>query len=283
MNSTNTNTTESDYHSEAIEQDIATTRNRMDETWQKLTEKAEPNELFGSLYDWMKDKLEHLDHTATADHLKEAGNRAGRIIRDNPVPVALGVAALGSTLLPSSSDRHDASSPVNDDHSNRFANLRETSQERLEQGREKLSGTAEQAKTVASEKAAQVRESADKALGKVQEATHQTGEHVNEIAQKTAEKVGATTRTNPLAICAGALVSGFALGLLFPKSEQEEKLYGRAANKVKTKATTACRKALEKTREQIREKQLDAQGLEHRAETAINNGADQLEESIAAS
>ncbi|MBK1834544.1 DUF3618 domain-containing protein [Roseibacillus ishigakijimensis] len=265
MNNPNDPIEDQNAHAEAIENDIESTRQRMDSTWQKLAEKAEPNELLSSLYDWMSEKLDHLETSQATEGLKEAGHKAGRFVRENPVPLALGVAAVGSAFLPPS---------------DRYREMGREANERLHHWGRRGRESAREVRNRTAEKVAPARMATERTLEKVSQATSEQKEEVKQASQEVVRQAQSSTQDHPLVLCAGAALSGFALGLILPKSEKEEKLYGKTATAVRQRASQACRSAVTSVRDEIRAHRLDREGLQERAKEAVDRGADQAEEAL---
>lgn len=282
----NTQISDNQNEAVAIEKDIVETRNRMDGTINRLAAKADPSDLVDSIYQWGRRKIDNMDSQGSADSLKNVASEAGRLVKENPVPVALGLAAIGSTFLPSSEESDGSSSD------GKLASLKNTASEKLDSFKELTADKTSEIKEAIGSKTGSLQEKVgdgtshlrEKAEGHLQNASAQLSEakgrtsgHTSALGDRIATRFETTKNENPLSLCAGVLVSGFVLGLLLPKSRQEEKLYGSAAHVAKAKLVEKSRTMADEAKARISEKR---QHLVNRTEEAIDQYGNRIEEKI---
>lgn len=258
---------------DTLEKGIVETRNRMTDTLDRLADKADPGDLIDSLYQWGRRKIESLDSHNSGDSLRNAAHEAGRFVKENPVPVALGLATIGSTFF-----THQR------DHSEARGGLSQFQEEASEKVTELKNSTTEKAETLkqqVTEKTEELRDAVDepieKASSQISEITHKASEKAGELAETVTNQLKSAKDENPLPLCAGLLVSGFVLGLLVPKSRREEKLYGAAADRAKTKLVEKGRAIADEAKAKLSENRLDRQGLTGRAKDAVNEYEERLQ------
>jgi gas vesicle protein len=285
---------------EVIEKDMNDTRGRMGGTMDKLADKANPSDILDGVYQWGRRKMDNFDTHAPADSVKSAAHEAGRLMKENPLPVALGLAAIGSAFIPHGDEdsdeaesgkfaemKHRAGEKASDYRhraADKAGRLRNRVSEKTSHLHDQVTDRTSHLQNKASQKADHLKETTSEHAHNVADHVSETADHVSEKASELGDKVtGKFRRTkegNPMALCAGALVSGLVVGLLLPKSRQEEKLYGDAANRAKRKLADKGRTMADEAKAKLSEKRLDRQGLAERSEEAIDSYGDQVESSI---
>jgi gas vesicle protein len=127
------------------------------------------------------------DATPDREEVKEVGRRAGGIVQENPLGLAIGAAALGfigGLLLPSTQVEDERLGTVADQVKEQ---ARQTGQEAIEHGKQIAHDTAQTASQRAQEVAAEVKDTA-------QEAAQQHAEALKESAQDSAETIKQTAQ-----------------------------------------------------------------------------------------
>lgn len=286
----NSQFSDNDQNPTKIEQDIVETRNRMDGTLDRLAAKADPSDLIDSIYQWGRRKIDGLDSGSSSDSLKSAAHEAGRLVKENPVPIALGLAAIGSTFFANHSSSADSA-----ENEGKIANLKSSASEKLHDYKDAAAEKAHDLKETLATKTEAIRDKVSQSTSEIRDTTggqvQNASSHLSDAAQKTSDKVSelgdavsgrfkSTKEDNPLPLCAGILVSGFVLGLLLPKSRQEEKIYGAAADTAKAKLVEKSRAIADNAKAKLSEKRLDRQGLTARTENAIDEYGNRLEEHL---
>jgi gas vesicle protein/ElaB/YqjD/DUF883 family membrane-anchored ribosome-binding protein len=242
-----------------IEHEIERTRERMSSNIDALGERLSPDNLKQQAKEAIAGKAQDMVANV-GDQARETGGRMIDFITENPLPVA--AVTLGAIWL--FSMRRGSRSEVSGD---RMASFAYTGPERRQpNGRPGLGRRLV-------DRAASVRDT-------VGEAASHAGERIGELkdrAEQRAGKLGGTARArardakgglkhmlaeNPLALAAGAVVLGLALGMLLPETEPENRLMGETrddlgdrisnvAGRVKDAAIEAGRDVKETVRQEI--------------------------------
>ena len=242
-----------------IEHEIERTRERMSSNIDALGERLSPDNLKQQAKEAIAGKAQDMVANV-GDQARETGGRMIDFITENPLPVA--AVTLGAIWL--FSMRRGSRSEVSGDRMARFAY---TGPERRQpNGRPGLGRRLV-------DRAASVRDT-------VGDAASHAGERIGELkdrAEQRAGKLGGTARArardakgglkhmlaeNPLALAAGAVVLGLALGMLLPETEPENRLMGETrddlgdrisnvAGRVKDAAIEAGRDVKETVRQEI--------------------------------
>jgi ElaB/YqjD/DUF883 family membrane-anchored ribosome-binding protein len=242
-----------------IEHEIERTRERMSSNIDALGERLSPDNLKQQAKEAIAGKAQDMVANV-GDHARQTGSRMIDFITENPLPVA--AVSLGAIWL--FSMRRGSRSEVSGDRMARFAY---TGPERRQpDGRPGLGRRLV-------DRAASVRDT-------VGDAASHAGERIGELkdrAEERAGQLGGTARArardakgglqrmlqeNPLALAAGAVVLGLALGVLLPETEPENRLMGETrdelgdrisnvASRVKDAAIEAGRDVKDTVREEI--------------------------------
>ena len=186
-----------------IERDIERTRERMSSNIDQLGDRLSPDNLKRQAKDAISEKAQDVVANV-GDQARETGGRMLDFITQNPLPVA--AVTLGAIWLFS----FRKGSEVSGDRMARFAY---TGPERREpNGRPNLGRRLV-------DRAGSLKES----MG--EKATH-AGERIQERARDAGGGLGRMLEDNPLAVAAGAVVIGLALGMLVPESDSERRVMG---------------------------------------------------------
>jgi gas vesicle protein len=251
--------TSSDQTPQEIEHEIERTRERMSSNIDALGERLSPDNLKQQAKEAIAGKAQDMVANV-GDQARLTGGRVIDFITENPLPVA--AVGLGAIWL--FSMRRGSRSEVSGDRMARFAY---TGPERRQpDGRPGLGR--------------RLVDGADSVRHTVGDAASHAGQRLGELkdrAEERAGQLGGTARArardakggarrmlqeNPLALAAGAVVLGVALGMLLPESEPENRLMGETrdelgdrisnvASRVKDAAIEAGRDVKETVREEI--------------------------------
>ncbi|MEX2581496.1 MAG: DUF3618 domain-containing protein [Verrucomicrobiales bacterium] len=96
---------------DALEQEIESTRNRMDSTIDELAHKLNPDHYVNDALDWLKAKMERVDAEAVKHSAADLGKKTGKAVKENPLPFALGGLAIASIFMPRGSFRRRSEEP----------------------------------------------------------------------------------------------------------------------------------------------------------------------------
>jgi gas vesicle protein len=235
-----------------IERDIERTRERMSSNIDELGDRLSPDNLKRQAKDAISEKAQDVVANV-GDQARETGSRMLDFITANPLPVA--AVSLGAIWL--FSMRKGNRSEVSGDRMARFAY---TGPERREpNGRPNLGRRL--VDRVGSLKDT-VGEKASHASERIGELTGQVQERAGERARDARGGLERMLEDNPLAVAAGAVVIGLALGMLVPESDSERRVMGptrdqlgeRAqgvVDRVKDAAVEAGREVKETVREEV--------------------------------
>jgi ElaB/YqjD/DUF883 family membrane-anchored ribosome-binding protein/gas vesicle protein len=242
-----------------LEFEIERTRERMSTNIDALGDKLHPDNLKQQAKEAIAEKAQDVVANV-GDQARETGSRVIDFITQYPLPVA--AVGLGAIWL--FSLRKGNRSEVSGDRMARFAY---TGPERREpNGRPSLGR--------------RLHDRADSVRHSVGSAASHTGERVGELRDRVSERAGELggtarakareargglehmVRDNPLAIAAGAVIIGLALGMLLPETEPERRVMGDAreelgdrvsavAGRVKDAALDAGREVTDTVREEF--------------------------------
>lgn len=279
--------TSNDRTPQEIEHEIERTRERMSSNIDALGEKLSPDNLKQQAKEAIAGKAQDVVANVS-DQARQTGGRMIDFITEYPLPVA--AVSLGAIWL--FSMRRGSRSEVSGDRMARFAY---TGPERRQpDGRPGLGRRLV-------DRAASVRHS-------VEDAASHAGERMGELkdrAEHRAGKLGGTAKArardakgglqrmleeNPLALAAGAVVVGVALGMLLPETEPENRLMGETrdelgdrisnvASRVKDAAIEAGRDVKETVREEIDQRAPEVSGTLREAAEHVK---DQIKDSATA-
>jgi ElaB/YqjD/DUF883 family membrane-anchored ribosome-binding protein len=284
---------------EEIQADIERTRADLSETVDTIQHRVSPESLKNQVTDQAEGAIQEIKDAAIGKLNEVIGGMGGNLedvssnfvarIRENPVPAALIGVGIGWLVMSSGSKERrsdDRSSfqpryQAGEDYAYRPAGWQDTGRESGEEGG--LADRARQAASSVKDKAQrlgeEVRDRAeswaegarDKAeawrgeAGERAEGWRREGPHLAEEAryraQQAEEGLARMMRENPLAVGAAAVAVGAAIGLVLPRTRQEDELMGEmrdqlvdraqeAAGKVKRVAEAAAQEAVETTREE---------------------------------
>ena len=212
-----------------IERDIEQTRARMSEGIDTISEKLRPGNLAQSA-------VESVEQQA-----RQTGSRLANVIRENPIPVA--AIGLGVTWL------------VAQQRSKRgLARYGYRGPER------RISAYRERRRGLGTRSGATVGVAAERAQERMSELGSEAKERMEQLgsrAREQTDRVGARLERmideNPLAITAGAVVLGLAVGLLFPGTRREDELMGSARDQLVERAEETVGRVKEVAGEAARE------------------------------
>ncbi|HXE58452.1 MAG TPA: DUF3618 domain-containing protein [Gemmatimonadales bacterium] len=258
-----------------IEAEIEQTRQRMSENIEAIGQKLSPEHLKQQAKDALSDAGEAVTESmrgaasAVGERAREFGESAVEVIRRNPIPAAaVGIALAWLLMRTARGDRTEEARGFRDDltgrepgHGPSYALSGSEPAAREAQG----GGVREGASRVAGrtgELASQARERAGELASQARERVSRLGEATRHQARRAGEGARHLMDQNPMVVGAAALCLGAAIGLLLPASRREDRLVGRArdrvvdrvqetAREVKEVATEAARHARDTARREI--------------------------------
>jgi len=251
--------TSSDQTPQEIEHEIERTRERMSSNIDALGERLSPDNLKQQAKEAIAGKAQDMVANV-GDQARLTGGRVIDFITENPLPVA--AVGLGAIWL--FSMRRGSRSEVSGDRMARFAYTGPERREpdgrpglgrRLVDGADSVRHTVGDAASHAGQRIGELRDRAEERAG-------QLGGTARARARDAKGGARRMLQENPLALAAGAVVLGVALGMLLPESEPENRLMGETrdelgdrisnvASRVKDAAIEAGRDVKETVREEI--------------------------------
>ncbi len=242
---------------ETIENQISNTRNRMDNTIEKLGDKLDPREYLSAAGDWAERHLGNFELGDVTAKCSSFGNRIATGIKENPVPTALiGTAAI-MLLIPKrskgdkgqSNDTGQNSRPLNynDPHMNTEAKTQSAATNPYTQSSngngsddgnrvwdsiseipDKASALAKSASHVVAEKT--------KAGGEAITSTSKNlARKTGETARESKQRFERSTQESPGIVGAGALALGFLAAVALPRTRKENEFCGEASDELKSR------------------------------------------------
>jgi Protein of unknown function (DUF3618) len=210
-----------------IREEIEETRQEMSETIEAIQEKLRPSNLVSEAASATSERVKHMAYSAvdTAEDWWEASGGSSFLdrIRRNPVPAAL--AGAGLVWLAFSNGGHSRRSGYDYDRS--------ASRKR---GREY--GGWQEGDASRESVTSRVASSAETAL-------HET----RRVARRSQNRLNQMLRDNPIAVGAGAMVLGAAVGLALPETERENELMGETRDNALEQAQHLAQTTVEKVKE----------------------------------
>jgi gas vesicle protein len=251
--------TSSDQTPQEIEHEIERTRERMSSNIDALGERLSPDNLKQQAKEAIAGKAQDMVANV-GDQARLTGGRVIDFITENPLPVA--AVGLGAIWL--FSMRRGSRSEVSGDRMARFAYTGPERREpdgrpglgrRLVDGADSVRHTVGDAASHAGQRIGELKDRAEERAGQLGGTARARARDAKGGARRMLQK-------NPLALAAGAVVLGVALGMLLPESEPENRLMGETrdelgdrisnvASRVKDAAIEAGRDVKETVREEI--------------------------------
>ena len=244
---------------EDMEHEIQRTRERMSTNIDELGERLSPDNLKQQAKDAIADKAQEVV-AGVGDQARETGARMIDFITQNPLPVAaVGLGAIWLFTLGKGSR-----SEVSGDRMARFAY---TGPERREpNGRavlgRRVADGAQSVRESVSETVSEVGAKAGIMKDRLQDRVGDLGDAARQGTREARGGLEKAMKDNPLAVAAGTVVLGLALGMLIPDTEPERRVMGatrdelvdrvqEAAARVKGAAVEAGRELQETVREEM--------------------------------
>jgi gas vesicle protein len=251
--------TSSDQTPQEIEHEIERTRERMSSNIDALGERLSPDNLKQQAKEAIAGKAQDMVANV-GDQARLTGGRVIDFITENPLPVA--AVGLGAIWL--FSMRRGSRSEVSGDRMARFAYTGPERRQpdgrpglgrRLVDGADSVRHTVGDAASHAGQRIGELKDRAEERAGQLGGTARARARDAKGGARRMLQK-------NPLALAAGAVVLGVALGMLLPESEPENRLMGETrdelgdrisnvASRVKDAAIEAGRDVKETVREEI--------------------------------
>lgn len=244
---------------EDMEHEIQRTRERMTTNIDELSERLSPDNLKQQAKDAIADKAQEVV-AGVGDQARETGARMVDFITQNPLPVAaVGLGAIWLFALGKGSR-----SEVSGDRMARFAY---TGPERREpNGRpvlgRRVADGAQSVRESVSETVSEVGAKAGIMKDRLQDRVGDLGHAARQGTREARGGLEKAMKDNPLAVAAGTVVLGLALGMLIPDTEPERRVMGatrdelvdrvqEAAARVKGAAVEAGRELQQTVREEM--------------------------------
>ncbi|MDP0491924.1 MAG: DUF3618 domain-containing protein [Verrucomicrobiota bacterium JB023] len=260
---------------EAIENDIQETRSRLDSTLDKLSDRIDPNDMVGRLFDWVNEKIDAIEPDKARQSLSHTGQKAADAVKNHPVAVGLGLASVTAAAWP------DSWAPSKESREKIGSKARGLKVKSTETTKDAMSTTSQRVGDATDRASSRVNEWGETAKMKTQE-LHSSGVSLaKDASSKTNEGFQKACREHPLAVCAGAMATGLLAGLLLPRSEREDRAFGEQADQVRREIANESHALVKKAGQKMRDARMHPAGLEERAENAVNETADQAEQTVA--
>ncbi|HEX5222794.1 MAG TPA: DUF3618 domain-containing protein [Verrucomicrobiae bacterium] len=263
--------------SEAIRSDIEHTRESMDRTIDKISDRMRPRALLDQLLDFFRSRDGRMATVTTGSMLTTVGKGAGRaatgmakVVRRYPVPSLLIGAGITWAVVENRrrhrGNGHEESTYHKSaygeevtgkewEEAEEFGEGEEFHVAEVEAGPNVSTGGGEKV-TGIGEKISSAKASAGKAMKektqKLKETTQKVGQRISQSARavgRTAQRGYTTSRTKfveasdeyPIAMGVGFLAAGVLLGLALPHSRKEDEWMGPAADRTKQQAKQRIR------------------------------------------
>jgi hypothetical protein len=231
--------TDEDLEATRIRRDIEETREEMSETIDAIQEKLRPANVVANATQQVKQAATERMRQMT----QSAGDAANRVmygtggrsqgfiggIRQNPVPAALiGIGAAWWYMNSRSGSRGD-SRYYYDERYRASEDYTDPAFRTYDRSGDYDSGS--------------VSESAQQVAAGAQEYTREAVQRVRESGRRAQTELERLSRENPLAVAAGALLLGAAVGLAIPETERENELLGETRDSMVDRAQELARNA----------------------------------------
>ena len=202
-----------------LQSEITQTRNRMENTMQKLSRKL----------DGGKDAVEWADHC-----LVDWENGVGTAIqhmKKHPLPYAVAGVGIGWVICRAFMDREEEPLKERLGHAASDASERVSNSAHViaEEARE----TAGAVKEIVGDAVDDVARRARKATGQMADSAHEVKQRVEAEVKDSAAKLRKSVDEKQLAIGAGLLAAGVIAGLLLPRTRREDQLLGPSRDHLK--------------------------------------------------
>lgn len=251
--------------SEALESDIQSTRDRMDKTLDTLSTKLNPERYIEGAGNWMKDKIDGVDTDSFKDTAKHVGKKTGNIVRDHPLPVALGALTIASLFMRRSDDYdRKIDDPYIPAHPN-------------------ATGPTGTLNPTLDPDVKQLPEHSDngKSSGRAAETAHAVKSGLSTAAHRTGDRFSRGKEEYPAAMCLGAMALGFLAAFALPRTRRENEAYGESADEFKHDVAERSRRLVDETKENLHDKKDELLGrTKEKAEEALEETKAALDEKV---
>ncbi len=223
-----------------IERDIEATRARMTQNIDELGERLSPQHLKTQAREAIRDAAQSTVSNV-GDQARQTGSRLVDMIRDNPIPVmAVGV---GVTWLL----RQRAQGTVSGDRMARYAYSGPDRRSAMEKPNRARMGRAGEAVGDVRHAASDAAERVGERAGEIRERLGERAEALTDQAQQKTQQMKSNLEQmleeNPLAVAAGAILAGLAVGLLLPGTEREDRMMGSTRDELVDRAQDVAGRA----------------------------------------
>ncbi len=125
-----------------------------------------------------------------------------------------------------------------------------------------------------------LREASHQTADSLRQAAHSTSRTAQNLGRKTRDRLDTGRREHPLALCAGALAAGLVVALLIPRTRRENDLCGEEAEHFREELKSKGETMLDKSKQALADNDLDIEGLQSRAEDALESASETAREKI---
>ncbi len=226
---------------DALEDEIRTTRERMDHTLDKLSTKLNPERYIEGAGDWVKGKIDAVDTDSFKETAKRIGRKTSRFIADHPLPVAFGALTVASLFTKRSDYDRKVKDPYIPAHPN-------------------TDGPTGKINPTLDAKVKQLPEQSENGTsngnsdGKIAHATHAVRSGLSTAAHKTGDTFTRGKDEYPAAMCLGAMALGFLAAFALPRTRRENEWCGETSDEIKQDVADRGHKFVDETKETIRHK-----------------------------
>jgi ElaB/YqjD/DUF883 family membrane-anchored ribosome-binding protein len=237
--------------SDAIRSNIEQTRESMDRTLDKISERMKPQHLLDEALDFVRAQTEGVDLQAQAsaalDSVGQAASRAARgmvnVVRRHPIPTMLVGAAIAWAVLERRRARPDEPGEMS---ARELEQYEWTEAEKAQMTATSVlpepSSEAEPGEKKVGEK---LKEQGSKLAQRVSTGARVVGQKAQHSYQAGRDRIIEASDAHPLAMGVGFLAAGVLIGLLLPPSRQEDRMIGAVSDQAKAQAKARAQQLME--------------------------------------
>ena len=204
---------EASSDTQAMREEIASTRMRMSDTLDEIGERLNPQTIKDNVKDSIREatigRVNDMARNAT-DSIQRSTSGIANVVRDNPIPAAMIAIGLGWMFFNGGKS----------DDANRAPHAMAS------RGQDNATGVSTGIKNTASDVAASVKDKTGELADSVKERAQHLASTVAETTRRGQGRVEETYRANPLALGAVAVAAGLAVGLAAPATDRERRMLG---------------------------------------------------------
>ena len=290
MNSHSYHSHPSGSNSEAavLDRDIEMTRQRIADRCDTLVDNFRTENLLNELYAWAKHRFLGMKVDDAKRYAETAKQTASDAIAHNRVPLAVVGLAAATTLLPRRYRSgevfvgHGDDSLAHDDFdtpgatSSRLSNAAD----RVRGAGHSVAGQARAAGSSVRSAASTARHGVGRSTEKVRNASASAARQVRNASKQTTEFIQRQKEESPLAAGLVCLGAGLVAALVLPRTRREDEAVGAQSSQLKSDVREEIGRKVDEGREELRDRDLDAAGLQKRADRAIEEAKDKAVRAI---